>query len=225
MPDADERISIRDGASSLGWGAEGDWTLTIVTPGVPDEIAAFPSWDGGVGGYEFVVSDDERYLALFLYSGQSTQGFELFTLRPAFKHIGGVPETYGHGGPPVFSPDGRWLVMFMDSDYCVRGTGEYAEDLYDGQSDARIVLDWAYLHVLRLPELTRHSVAVGADILLSTDPEVYLDWDTYDAVQFTAADVLALRMPDGRDVPVSLPPEGPITVRDPFREPSAPACP
>ena len=94
-----ERISIRGGASSLGWDAQGDWTLTIVTPGAPHEIAAVPPLAGSGGpefvGCEFVMSNDERYLALFLYSGQCTQGFELFTLWPAFKHIGGVPEKRG----------------------------------------------------------------------------------------------------------------------------------
>lgn len=166
------------------------------------------------GGHEFVVSSDERYLALFLYSGQSSQGFELFTLQPTFAHVGGVPETHGHGDAPMYSPDGRWLVMFMDSDYRVRGTDEDFEDLYDEQSDARAVLDWAYLHVLRLPELTVHSVAVGAEIPLSTDPDVYNEWETYDAVRFASDDVVVVRMPQGLEISVPLPPEGAITVED-----------
>jgi hypothetical protein len=88
------------------------------------------------------------------------------------------------------------------------------EDLYDEQSDALAVLDWACLHVLRRPGLTVHSVAVGVEIPLSTDPDVYNEWETYDTVRFASDDVVVLRMPQGLEISVPLPPEGAITVKD-----------
>src|SRR4051794_40714447 len=74
-PDGVDRVSIRGGASTIGW-SDDRRALTIVTPGVPDEVA-------------------------------------------------------------LFSPDSRWLVMFMDGGYRVRGTDDHFEDLYDKRSNAR----------------------------------------------------------------------------------------
>src|SRR5262245_20710448 len=44
--------------------------------------ATIPSPADGLGGYELVLSAEERYLALFLFSGQSEVGYEVFSLRP-----------------------------------------------------------------------------------------------------------------------------------------------
>jgi hypothetical protein len=42
-------------------------------------------------------------------------------------------------------------------------------------------------------------------------PHEYTEWDTQDAVRFTAGDVAVLRMPWGQEVAVSLPPSAPVT--------------
>jgi len=43
---------------------------------------AIPYPTAGCGGYEILLSAKERYLAMFLYSGQSEVDYELFYFRP-----------------------------------------------------------------------------------------------------------------------------------------------
>ncbi|MFI5915118.1 hypothetical protein [Dactylosporangium sp. NPDC051541] len=198
-----DRVAVRGGASTVEWRA-GTSALTLVTPGAPDEVAPFPG-PPEAGGHEFVVSPDERHLVLFSWSGQGTLGLEVFRLQPAFAHIGGLGPTHAHGGSPVFSPDGRWLALFTDGEYTVRGTGEDFEERYDANSDAHAVLDWACLHLLRLPELTTYRVDVGVDLPVATNPDVYSAWEPYDVVQRVTDHLVVLRMPWGPEVAVPLP--------------------
>lgn len=185
--------------------------LTVVTPDGDDVVSFSPR--GGIGGWELVVSGDERHAALFIYSGQSSQGYELLRLRPRVAHLGGMADTYGHGSAPVFSPGGDWLVMLMDGEPRVRETGAYYEEVWDESADAAVVVDWARLYVLRLPELTPDSVPVGVEIPLSTDPDVVGEWEPYDAVRFSGPDAAVLRMPWGEEIAVSLPLAGAVTGR------------
>ena len=164
-----------------------------------------------VGEYAFVVSPDERYVALFIDSGHHTHGVELFEVRPAFRHIGGLPAVPGHGHPPVFSPDSRWLVGFVADGYRVRGTDQHFTDLFDKRSSTRVTLDWASLRALHLPDAELHRVDVGVEMPVFTYPHEYTQWDTEDAVRFTAGHVAVLRMPWGQEVAVSLPPSAPVT--------------
>jgi hypothetical protein len=160
---------------------------------------------------ELVVSKDERYVALLIYTGQSTQGYELFALEPALTRIGGLADVWGCGDAPMFSPGAQWLVMLTDDELCVRGTGEHFETVQDEHSHARVTVDWARLHVQRLPEPAIHSVPIGVEIPLSTDIDVVCDWNTYDAVRFASENVVVLRMPWGEEIPVPLPPPATIT--------------
>ena len=206
------------GAGVVEWRA-GESVLTLVTPGAPDVVAPFePSTP--VDEYAFAVSPDERYVALFIDSGQSTHGFELFEMRPAFRHIGGLPAVPGDGHPPVFSPDSRWLVGFVADGYRVRGTDRHFTDLFDKRSGARVTLDWASLRALHLPDGELHRVDVGVEMPVFSYPHEYTEWDTEDAVRFTAGDVAVLRMPWGQEVAVPLPPSAPVTGDRPPTAPS-----
>lgn len=197
------------GAGVVEWRA-GESALTLVAPGAPDEVAPFEPGTP-VGEYAFVVSPDERYVAVFIESGDRTHGFELFEVRPAFRHIGGLSAVPGDGRPPVFSVDSRWLVEFVADGYRVRGTDQHFTDLFDKRSGARVMLDWASLRVLRLPDGELHRVDVGVEMPVSAYPHEYTEWDTEDAVRFTAGDVAVLRMPWGQEVAVPLPPSAPVT--------------
>ncbi|GAA2708131.1 hypothetical protein [Actinoplanes palleronii] len=211
------------GAGVVEWRA-GESALTLVAPGASDEVAPFEPRTP-VGEYAFVVSPDERYLALFIYSGDidaedHTHGFELFEVRPEFRHIGGLPAVPGrHGHPPVFSPDSRWLVGFVADGYRVRGTDQHFTDLFDKRSGARVTLDWASLRALHLPDQELHRVDVGVEMPVSSYPHEYMDWDTEDAVRFTAGDVVVLRMPWRQEIAVSLPPSAPVTGDRPPTDP------
>ena len=121
-------------------------------------------WRGGIGGVELVVSPDERFLAVFLYSGQSSQGYELFSLEPVVR-VGGLPETLGHGSAPGFSSDGGHLVSLIDVVPRLRATGAFFEDCQDDTSNERAVVDLAQLFVHRLSSPTVvQRFAVGVEL-------------------------------------------------------------
>lgn len=199
-------VAVRDGRGTLTLDADRG-AVVLITPGSDDEIATIPTASDFSGGHEFVVSDDERHVALFVYSGQSSQGYELFALQPTLAHIGGLPEVFGEGAAPAFSPGCRWVVMFTTDDPFVRETDEHFDEIHDAESDATVVVDWARLRVRRLPDMTDYEVPVGVQIPLSTDPDVLREWTLPEAVRFDSEDIAMLHMPWGEVIPVSLPPQ------------------
>src|SRR5262245_41871257 len=105
-------------------------TVQWIAGGATGEIV-LPYPQFGHGGHELVVSPNEDYLALYLFSGQSEQGWELFSLVPELRHVGSLPYVEGEGDPPQFSLDGRWLAMMVAVEPRVRDTGEYFESTSD----------------------------------------------------------------------------------------------
>ena len=90
-------------------------------------------------------------------------------------------------------------------------TGEDFEEVYDEYSDESVVVDWAELFFQRLPEPRVDRFPVGIEIPLATDPDVVNHWDTYGAVRFLSSDAVALTMPWGEEMRVSLPVADSIT--------------
>jgi hypothetical protein len=179
----------------------------------------YPS--AGVGGLELVVSPDERIAALFVYSGQSQQGWELFALDPiaadprkALRWVSSLPYVKGEGMAPVFSPDGRWLVMAVTADWCARMSGEHAEDALDG-GEGSIVIDWIQLYAQQIPDTTSEEpgwipgtrvVTIGTRVQRTMDPEELLAWTLDQVPRFGAGDRVAIALPWGEEIEVSLPP-------------------
>ena len=176
------------------------------------ERLVLPRWTGGVGGMDLVESPDRRHVAWFIYSGQSSQGYELIALDP-LRRVGGLREVRGHGSAPVFSPSGRWLVSLVDQAARVRGTGEYFEDAQDEYADDRVLADWARLYVHRVPDAAPIEVAVGVDLPRSTELDVVQEWRPYDLVRFTSDDAIVIALPWGPEISLTLPPAGPLTAR------------
>jgi hypothetical protein len=170
----------------------------------------------GVGGTELVVSPDERFAALFVYSGQSEQGYELFELSPMLRHVGGLPYVYGTGMAPVFSPDSRYLAMVVAAEWRTRATGEHAETLFDGSAGA-ILVDWGWLHVHAIPDGPVTSVPLGTLIERTFDVDTSAEWDLHELPAFVAPDRLAIGLPWGARVLVDVPPRGPVTTPRPPR--------
>ncbi|UAB99552.1 hypothetical protein Dvina_16650 [Dactylosporangium vinaceum] len=158
-----------------------------------------------------MVSPDERYLALVIDSGRSEHGYELFQMQPTFAHIGGLAPAAGKASAPVFSPRGDWVVSFVADGFRVRGTGGHFTDLFAKGPGVRVMLDWARLHVLHLPDGVWHGADVGVEMPVSAYPHEYMDWGTEGAVRFSADDVVVLRMPWQAEVAVPLPPPAVIT--------------
>jgi len=113
---------------------------------------AVPEPSGGCGGHEVVVSPGRRFAAVFLHTGESEEGYELFELRPKLRHIGGLPQVFGEGHPPVFSPDERWIAL-----------GVAVDPGLARAKDGRV--HWADLHVqdLKTLAITRCRVDVQLD--------------------------------------------------------------
>jgi len=170
-------------------------------------------WSGGVGGLELVGSPDGRHVALFVFSGQSSQGYELFTIAPTLARIGGLAQVHGHGDAPRFSPDARWLVALIDQDPRVRSSNDYFEMIQDEYADDRVIVEWARLHVHRIPDPLPVTVAVGVDVPRSTDIDVIHGWRPYDVVSFTSDDTIQLCLPWGDVQTIRLPLTGAITSR------------
>ncbi|MGE5184410.1 MAG: hypothetical protein ACM31C_20210 [Acidobacteriota bacterium] len=171
--------------------------------------ATLPYPRHGYGGHALVVSPDERYLALHLYSGQSEEGWELFEL-PSLRHLASLPYFHGEGTGCRFSPGARWLATFTSTAPRVRDTGEYFEDVQDPDADDELVVDWAELRVQRVPDgpIERHTI--GARVARSMDPDELSEWNTYDALSFAGDDAVALQMPWGDTLTVALPIAGAI---------------
>ncbi len=211
-----ERVELRQGVVIRCSFERGSVLLEVIRPAQASSKVPIAEWRGGIGGVELVVSPDERFLAVFVFSGQSTVGYELFSLEPLVR-IGGLPETRGHGSAPSFSPDSQHLVSLVDEPPRVRATGAFFEECQDEDSDARAVVDLAHLfvHLLSSPAVV-HRFAVGVELPLSTGVDALVDWDRYDAIAFQGGD-LALRLPSGPGLTsevhrIPLPPGADITV-------------
>ena len=178
-----------------------------IADGATDEIVLPFPWHG-YGGHELVVSPDEDYLALYLFSGQSEQGWELFSLVPALHHVGSLPYVEGEGDPPQFSPDGQWLAMLVAVEPRVRDTGDYFESTSDATAGDTVVVDWARLYVQHVPDPDIASHAVGANVPRSFGPDDLSEWRTYGVMRYVTATTLELMMPWHERLVCSLPAMG-----------------
>lgn len=179
----------------------------------------YPS--AGYGGSEVVVSPDERTAAMFVYSGQSQVGYELFRIdakKGLIERVSGMPYEVGEGDAPVFSPDGRWLVMLASAGPYERDTGEYVEDLLDPEADDgdEIVADLAQLFVQAIPDIGRPGPVerhfVGATIRKNADFDAIASWSAYDALSFSPEGRLVLAPKWATRVELDLPIAGEITL-------------
>lgn len=169
----------------------------------------------GVGGLELVASPDERFAALLVYSGQSEQGYELFSLEPTLHHVSRLPYVQGEGLAPVFSPDSRYLAMVVTSGWRERGTGEDAENLLDPEARGEVLIDWGVLYVQEIPEGHVEASPIGTWIQRKTEPDDLYGWDFYESPRFTSNDRLVLPLPWGAELALQVPLGGPVTTPSP----------
>lgn len=182
-------ITLRSG-EVLTCGA--DHELWIARDG---DVIRLPYPTAGYGGSELVVSVDERLAAMFIYSGQNEQGWELFSLAP-LRHLGGLPYVIGTGGAPTFSPDSAWLAMFVAVDPTIRGTGEYAEEVLGAEDDSVVIVDWGRIYLQAMPDGAIQEVPVGTSVPRSTSFDHVLEWRSFDTVVWTDG-ALVLELPGG----------------------------
>jgi hypothetical protein len=104
----------------------------------------------GYGGHELLLSAKERYLAMFLYSGQSEVGYELFCFRPRLQHVCSFGYVFGEGFGPAFSSDERWIGLA----WATNPTIDLDDEGLGGKDSttAESVVDWAQLRIQELPD-------------------------------------------------------------------------
>jgi hypothetical protein len=183
-------------------------TVSVVdrASGVERQTVRLPYPSAGYGGHELVVSPSGRYLALFLYSGQSEVGYELFELVPELIHTGGLPYVFGEGDQPVFSPDERSLVMVWES-YFDWWSDETAAD----RGRAREI-EWGAFATQQLPDRPIVRVPLRARIPAGWQPEGS-SWTAPTELRFVARDELSLRTPWGSSPRIRFPLSGaPIVI-------------
>lgn len=166
---------------------------------------------GGYGGHE-VVLGPRRLMALFLYSGQSQVGYELFELE-TLRHLGRLPYQKGEGDAPVFSRDGRRLAMAWDA-----GDLRYAEDLDDDERPrpgSPDVVPWARLALQSVASRRVVVRTIHADLRGWRPSEDRVCQLYPEALRFAGARELRVRAPWGREVAIPLPLPKRIVVEGP----------
>jgi hypothetical protein len=150
--------------------------IAVVVEAPKGEIlarTAIPYPTAGCGGHEILLSAKERYLAMFLYSGQSEVGCELFYFRPHLQHISSFGYVFGEGTGPVFSSDERWLALAWatNPELCLLDEG--VEHLPTGER----LVDWVTLRIQELPDGSAMScsvrVCVGPEFPVEGDESFY----------------------------------------------------
>jgi hypothetical protein len=180
-----------------------------------DQVVRLPPPVAGLEGLELVVSPDERYACLFVYSGQSQQGWELFEVEPALRHVSSLPYVHGEGLAPVFSPDSRYVAMVVTRQPTERGTGKKAEKLLKPDATGEVLIDWAMLYAQRVPSAPVEASPVGTWVKCSMEAGELLGWDLYESLRFTGKHRLVLPLPWGGVLELGLPLGGPVTTPSP----------
>ena len=153
----------------------------------------------GYGGHQ-VVLGPHPYAAVFLYSGQSQVGYELFELE-TLRHLGGLPYERGDGDPPVFSPDGRHVAMVWDAGDLPRAEDHEEREHPPG---ARDVVVWGHLAVQVVNSRRVLRRALHAD-LRGWRPSEQAEDQRPQGLRFVGSGQLRLRAPWGVEVSIALP--------------------
>lgn len=182
-----------------------------ISDGVNSEV--LPLSSAGYGGHELVLSPDEELLVVWLYSGQSEIGYELFDFNP-LRHLRSFPYVVGEGSVPVFSEDSRLLAM-ASSRNTILEIDEAGVEFKDLRLSHDALVDWATVHLLNLEDDDVFSCQVS--VQLRTGFPVDHEQDYYpEIVRCSATDVqLATGWGSSVELPIPLPPtvviEGPPT--------------
>jgi hypothetical protein len=172
----------------------------------------------GYGGHEVVVSEDRRFAALYMYSGQNDEGWELFRLSPSLEHIGSVPYFFGLSEGVLFSPDGRFVVCASagEMNYTAPDGTVLAEAETD--PDVRVssawVLECAQLHVQELETRAVRCIPICVRLPAGYEEEP-LDWEPPTELRFKPDGSLSFLAGWGKRVKIRMPPRARILFPSP----------
>ncbi len=182
--------------------------VVLDATGAVIESEIVPAPRGGYGGSKLIVSPDERHAAVFLFTGASSQGWELYSIEPTLQRRAGLPCIGGEGEPPVFSPDGALLVMATTGPVAwIDDEGERYDDVEPEHRDAPWQVEWAQLHVqdLATGAIERVVLAAALSGARGFDP-CALDAPT--GLAFESPRRLAMKLPWKASATIDLPAAG-----------------
>lgn len=171
----------------------------------------------GVGGVNLTISGSGRLGAAQVYSGQSEEGYVLFSL-PDLVTLATLPYVAGESASPcVFSPDEDHLAFVVEPDACWwAGGGEEA----DWDTPARGgPVQWAVLHVQETrPPGVRGEHPVLVDLPAGWLPSGDLAGASWPRnLRFAGAGRVVFDVPWGGTCSIPFPPEGPCFAPPPNR--------
>ena len=147
-------------------------------------------------------------MALWLYSGQSEVGYELFEFRPELQHCHSFPYVFGEGYGPVFTPDESLLALAWATNSSLL-VDDWPQD---GVTSVEQVVEWATLHVHSLQGETNSQ----CKILARLQPGSTIDSETaYYPTMTSSGSGFHLASEWGRTVEVSLPLPDALTIDGP----------
>lgn len=199
-----ERIRVEVSTSQIA--------VVVEAPnGEPLAREAIPHPTAGCAGHELLLSPTERYLAMFLYSGQSEVGYELFCFRPRLEHIYSFGYVSGEGFGPVFSTDERCLALAWTTNplLCLFDAG--AEQLPTGE----YLVEWVRLRIQTLPD----GSATTCTVRLRLEPGFPLEGNEalYPEDLEITSEEARFRTAWGEHVRVARPLPGTLIIRGPTR--------
>jgi hypothetical protein len=119
----------------------------------------------GYGGAVLSLAPASDHAAVLLYSGQSETGYELFSLVPSLRHVGGMAYVAGESdlSPITFSSDGRLAALAVEKPtfWWADPTDEDAD--WETPSAGGLV-EWATLYVHALGEQAPVELALRVNV-------------------------------------------------------------
>jgi hypothetical protein len=222
---SDERsISFRSASGerrTLAWSFEPPQHVRVALTDEDDRelgVLRVPSkFYGNYGGCEITVSPLAGFVALFMFSGQSEQGYELFRTGSGLEHLPGLSYEHGMGGPPVvFSPDDRYVVVMNHSRPYVEDAEHADEDDEDAPVCVRV--RWSELVMQQLGEQVGkpEHLDVYVDLPANTTQDPEEEWfELPGDPRFTSATMFEIPLPWDKVLVVELPMRGKLVAPPP----------
>jgi len=209
---------VLDGAADAHWALDGAgvivatedaWVRTLGWPALTlrNEARLDFGTSAGVAGVELVLSPMGDAGVVHFYSGQSEEGFAVFSL-PELVTMSRLPYVSGESACPcVFSPDGRYVVLVTEP-YAMWWAGDDEADWDTPAAGGR--MPWATIHVHEVrPQGLRDQVAVFVEVPLGWVPPEEIQCASWPRnLRFTAAARLAFDAPWGGTCETDFPPPG-----------------
>jgi hypothetical protein len=215
LKEAEDALWTPDGAHVVT--IDASLIVTVSTwPGLAVEAERTLAFDAGagVGGAELALSHDGRLASAWMFSGQSEEGFALFSI-PGIETLASLPYVQGESATPcLFSPDDRWVALVREPDPIWWTLGDDRD--WDTPTEGGRV-HWATLHLQATAgDRRRLEHPILVDVPRGWFPPEELAGATWPRnVRFEGPARLGFDLPWGGSFVFEVPPEGPCVAPGP----------